>query len=212
MKKKQRILLSLLTAAFLASLGLFCWLLQVEAGVLGGYEKTAVLICTAEIPKGQVLTAQNASAYLAVAEVDADLVSSAMLQSLSQVCDLAAVCTIQEGVLVSGAMFESLSEILEQMQEPVIAGCKAEDLYQVVGGVLRAGDRVHIYAVLSSGETFVWENVYVQEVFDSSGNSIPASDTKTAAQRINIYLEKEAVAAFYEALSGGSLRMVKVCT
>lgn len=33
------------------------------------------------------------------------------------------------------------------MEDPVIAGCKADDLYQIVGGVLRAGDRINIYQV-----------------------------------------------------------------
>ena len=95
----------------------------------------------------------------------------------------------------------------------MIAGFKAEDLYQVAGGVLRSGDRIHIYSVKEEGKeaSSVWKNVFVQQVFDTSGNRISNEDSDTAAQRINIYLAEEDVERFYEQLSAGSLRAVKVC-
>ena len=105
------------------------------------------------------------------------------------------------------------TEITEQMREPVIAGFRAEDLYQVVGGVLRAGDRIHIYCVEQEEEEqngkLLWENVFVQQVFDRNGAAIGGDDGTTPAQRVNIYMEKERVADFYAALAQGSLRVVK---
>ena len=56
-----------------------------------------------------------------------------------------------------------------------------------------------------------WESVYVQQVFDISGKDIDAADRTTAAQRLNIYLDKKDIEAFYTGLAGGSLRVVKVC-
>ena len=44
-------------------------------------------------------------------------------------------------------MLESEEQITGEMEEAVIAGFRAEDLYQAVGGVLRAGDRIHIYCI-----------------------------------------------------------------
>ena len=93
------------------------------------------------------------------------------------------------------------------------AGFRAEDLYQVVGGVLRAGDRIHIYCVEQEEEEqngkLLWENVFVQQVFDRNGAAIGGDDGTTPAQRVNIYMEKERVADFYAALAQGSLRVVK---
>ena len=95
----------------------------------------------------------------------------------------------------------------------VTAGFRAEDLYQVVGGVLRAGDRIHIYCVEQEEEEqngkLLWENVFVQQVFDRNGAAIGGDDGTTPAQRVNIYMEKERVADFYAALAQGSLRVVK---
>ena len=81
--------------------------------------------------------------------------------------------------------------------------------------MLRAGDRIHIYCVNQEKEAeagkILWENVYVQEVFDQTGTTIEGNDNTTPAQRINIYLDKAHVAEFYTELAQGSLRAVKVC-
>ena len=105
------------------------------------------------------------------------------------------------------------AELIEEhtvVSEPVVAGLRAEDLYQVVGGVLRAGDRIHIYRVDEEGKAVLaWENVYVQGVFDQSGTAISNEDRNTAAQRINVYLDKKVVEEFYSQLNAGALRIVK---
>ena len=56
-----------------------------------------------------------------------------------------------------------------------------------------------------------WESVYIQQAFDISGKDIDAGDRTTAAQRLNIYLDKSDIGDFYTGLAGGSLRAVKVC-
>jgi hypothetical protein len=55
-----------------------------------------------------------------------------------------------------------------------------------------------------------WEEVYVQQVFDSAGKSIPNGDKTSIAQRINVYLDKADVETFYSGLAMGNLRVVKV--
>ena len=96
----------------------------------------------------------------------------------------------------------------------IIAGFRAEDLYQAVGGVLRAGDRIHIYCI-DKEETVkekpVWKNLFVQQVFDQNGNAIDSGDTTTPAQRINVYMDNGKVDDFYRNLAIGSLRVVNVC-
>ena len=57
----------------------------------------------------------------------------------------------------------------------------------------------------------IWENLTVQAVFDQAGNQISNEDAFSAAQRINIYLDKADIDDFYARLSSGTLRVVKVC-
>lgn len=197
-------------AALAAAAAVFAAMLQLEKGMLTNYERGTIYVAAAEIPKGQMITDENRSRYFQEKSLDKSCIPANALCSPEQATGLAAVFDIGQGLLLSEGMFERLDDVLKEMKEPVVAGFKAEDLYQVAGGVIRAGDRIHIYSVSGDGEAaLVWDNVYVQEVFDQTGTRIACGDAVTAAQRINIYLDKEDVEDFYSELAGGALRVVR---
>lgn len=197
-------------SAFVAAVAIYLVLLQVEKNTLAGYEKTEVYLAACEIPAGQLIRAEDLEKYFKRAQIDSELVPGKALKEPEQAIGMVASGGIDQGSLLTEGMFQKLDEILADMEHPVIAGFRAEDLFQVVGGVLRAGDRIHIYSTEEGLGTFpVWENVYVQQVFDSGGTAIDSSDRITAAQRINIYLDKDEVERFYSGLEKGSLRVVR---
>lgn len=198
-------------AALVAAVATFVILLQIEKSVLMQYEKEMVYVAETSIPRGQVITEENFSQYFALEEMDVRYVPETALKGPEQTYGLVARFDVERGVVVTKGMFEELDRILADMEEPVIAGFRAEDMYQVAGGILRAGDRIHIYSIAEDGTASAWEKVYVQQVFDGAGAGIPNGDQRTAAQRVNIYLDKKDVEAFYKGLAEGVLRVVKVC-
>lgn len=199
-------------AALVAAVAVFTVMLQLEKSVMTQYEKGTVYTAAVEIPRGQLITEENCGMYFKMQELDRSCIPESALCSGEQIAGLAAGFDIEPGVLLTAGMFERLDEVLSGMKEPVVAGFKAEDLYQVAGGTLRAGDRIHIYSVSEEKEArLVWDNVYVQEVFDQTGQRIENSDCVTAAQRINVYLDKGDVEEFYTELASGTLRVVKEC-
>lgn len=201
-----------IAAALLAAIAVFAVMLQLEKNVLTKYEKGVIYVAAREIPEGQLVTAQNADTYFEQKMLDKSCIPETALYRQEQVEGLIAAAPIEKGVLLTEGMFESENQITAQMSEPVITGFKAEDLYQVVGGVLRSGDRIHIYRVTEEGEALlVWENLFVQEVFDQSGSKIANDDVVTSAQRINVYIDKKDVEKFYSELTSGTLRVAKVC-
>ncbi len=202
-----------IVAAFIAALAVYGVMLSLEKNMLTQYEKGCIYVAARQIPEGQYITKENCGDYFVKMELDKSCIPKTAIRSPEQVQGLIAITGIEEGVLLTEGMFEELNEITSKLVNPVIAGFKAEDLYQVAGGVLRSGDRIHIYSVKEEGKepSTVWKNVFVQQVFDTSGNRISNEDSDTAAQRINIYLAEEDVERFYEQLSAGSLRAVKVC-
>ena len=213
---KNRIWNGSILAAFVAAMAVFVFLLQTEKRVLTEYEKEQVCVVTAAIPRGEKISAENAEQYITVMEIDKRIVPETALKSTETASGRIAAYGVEQGMVLTTGMLRELSEITEQMREPVIAGFRAEDLYQVVGGVLRAGDRIHIYCIDKdkddfSGENPGWQNLFVQQVFDQSGNIIPCEDTTTPAQRVNIYLDNKNVEEFYRNLAKGSLRVVKIC-
>ena len=211
-KKKFNYWAGSIAAALVAAIAIFAVMLQMEKNMLTQYEKGVIYVAAKAIPKGQEITADNASIYLERRELDLNCIPETALCSEEQVVELTAVSDIEKGVLLTMGMFQQRNDITERMEEPVIAGFKAEDVYQVAGGVLRRGDRIHVYNADEEGHVSLkWSNLFIQQVFDMSGVTIGNEDSVTSAQRINIYLDKSEVEQFYTELSTGSLRVVKVC-
>ena len=201
-----------IVAALMAAAAVFIVMLQIEENMLTQYERDFIYVVEKEIPKGQVITEQNYEEYMTLKELDKGMVPETALNDVSQINGLAALYQIEKGTLLTKGMFEELNQVTAKMQEPVIAGFKAEDMYQLVGGTLRVGDRINIYNVDENGMAIpVWSNVYVQQVFDSSGTMIASGDKTTVAQRVNVYIDNKDVEQFYSELASGTLRIVKVC-
>lgn len=207
---RRRLLNGSMAAALVAAVAVFGVMLQMEKDMLANYEKAVVYVAAQEIPRGQMITQENVSAYFAECLLDANCIPDAAITDIDELQGLVARLPVEEGAFLARGMFEEFSEITAGMKEPVIAGLRAEDLYQVAGGVLRVGDRIHIYRVDEAGEAkLVWENLFVQAVFDQAGTGIVSDDRTTAAQRINVYLDKGDVEEFYSDLTLGSLRIAK---
>lgn len=230
-KEKRSILPGVIIASLLVAVVVYAVLLNAEKTVLSDYEKGLVYVTTKPVPKGTLVTAD----YVTQKEVDKSLIPSGAVNP-EDLTGLISVYAVDQGSIITTGMFTAVNDITKDMTQPVVAGFKADDLYQVVGGVLRSGDRINIYQVnenANKGDTsqslantddnwteassdteaasLVWGNVFVQEVFDSAGAVISTSDTTTPAQRVNIYMDNDNVAAFYAALAQGSLRVVKIC-
>ena len=211
-KEKKRILPGVIFVGFVAALATFFILLQAEKNMLSEYEKEAVWCSSQQLPKGLEITQQNWQQYFVQTEIEKSKVPEKKVTDPQLLIGKLAGLEISRGTVLTDTMFEGDEKYIASMQSPVIAGCKADDLFQFVSGVLRKGDLVHIYAVSEDlGATYLlWENVLVYQVFDTAGNLIPPEDITTPAARVNLLLEKGNAELFYNELQNGSLRVVKV--
>lgn len=209
---KRRILPGVIVAAFLAAMATFFIMLQVEKNMLSEYEKEPVWCSVQQLPEGLEITEQNWQQYFVQEELEKSKVPEKKVEDPQVLIGMRTGLEIARGMVLTDTMFVSDENYMAQMHSPVIAGCKAEDLFQFVSGVLRKGDLVHIYAVNEElGVTYLlWENVLVYQVFDTAGNLIAAEDVSTPAARMNLLLEKGDAELFYNELQNGSLRVVKV--
>lgn len=208
--QKKNILPGAIAAGLLVSVIVYAVMLNAEKNALREYEKGTVLTAVSVIPSGTLITAENCPQYFAVQQIDARIIPATAVKEGTELENLIPSYDIEPGTIVTAGMFEALDTVTADMEEPCIVGFKADDLYQVVGGILRTGDRIHIYSVgEDNGARMIRENVYIQGVFDQNGNLIGNDDTLTAAQRVNIYLDKQDVEAFYSDLATGTLRAVK---
>ena len=184
---KNKIWNGSILAAFIAAAAVFIIMLQAEKKVLAEYEKITVCVTIDDLPKGESITEDNILNYVQTVDIDRKIVPDTAIKNMDEITGRIAVHRIEKGSVVTRGMLESEEQITEEMEEAVIAGFRAEDLYQAVGGVLRAGDRIHIYCIdkeETAKEKPVWKNLFVQQVFDQNGNAIDSGDTTTPAQRI----------------------------
>lgn len=210
--EKKSSLPGAIAIAFLAAIIVYCVMLNVEKNAMSAYEKGKVLIAARDIARGVKITEQNVEQYFIEAQMDKNLIPETAMPEKELLTGNQVINKIDKGSVVTASMLDEIKELLAAIKDPVIAGFKADDLYQVVSGILRSGDRIHIYKVDEELEAayLVWKNVLVQEVFDSAGSQISPEDQVTAASRVNIFLEQESIERFYSELASGSLRVVKI--
>lgn len=210
--KRNNLLIGATVLGLIMAVGTYVVAIHSATQALQAYEKGTIYIAAEEIPKGVVITSDNIAQYFECKEIDKSVIPDTALTTPEEVEGLIPVINIEKTTLLTRGMFESVNDITKNMEEPVIAGFKADDIFQLVGGTLRAGDRIHIYKTDENSMTqCVWNDIYVQQVFDNTGVQIANTDDKTSAQRINVYMDSDEIERFYSELSSGTLRVVKVC-
>lgn len=211
-EKKRNFWPGVILVAFIATLVTFLVMLQIEKNALSEYEKVTVWCTKNEMKKGTEITLQNWSQYFVQMEIDKSKVPGKWIVLPEEIVGQQTGISLPAGAVLFADMFVDVEKYVEQLHNPVVAGCKGEDLFQMVSGVLRKGDRVHIYTVDEElKQTYLlWENVPVYQVFDAAGNVIDSADSLTPAARVNLLLEKGRTEQFYNELNKGSLRLVQV--
>ncbi len=210
--EKKGIWPRVIPVAFAAAMGTFFLLLHIEKNALSAYEKTNVWVTRAELAEGLEITEAAWAECFEQIEIDKSKVPEQLIEDPRELAGMLTEIGIPKGTIVTWSMFTGEKAYADGLYNPVVAGCKSEDLFQLVSGVLRKGDLVNMYTVNEElGETYLlWEKVMVYQAFDAAGSSIPPEDTTTPAARVNLLLEEGYAEQFYNELSQGSLRMVKL--
>lgn len=198
--------------SFLAALVTFFVMLQVEKNALSAYEKVVVWCAKSELAMGTEITTVNVEEFFEQKEIDKNQMPDKVVVSLEEIVGKQVAITIPKGSILVTTMLSDVERGLKLLEHPVVVGCKGEDLFQMVSGVLRKGDLVHIYTVDEEMEQtyLLWENIQVYQVFDAAGKVIPSTDNTTPATRVNLLLEKDRAEHFFNELNRGSLRLVQV--
>lgn len=211
-KEKRSILPGVILVAFVAAMATFFLLLHMEKEALTDYEKIQVWCTNAELVEGLEITDVVLEEYIVQVEIDKTKIPGRLINEPGDLLGKRTKIAIPSGMMLTESMFIDDNAMLDNLYQPVVAGCKGDDLFQMVSGVLRKGDMVNIYTVNEElGETYLlWENIMVHQSFDSSGNIIASEDDSIPAARVNLLLEEGYVEQFYNELKAGSLRLVKL--
>jgi len=146
-KRERRIFPGVIASAFLASAVTFFLLLNIEKNLLSDYEKVTVWVAVEEMPRSLEINTEDLNKYFKQAEVDKRQMPENCVEDVFGLAGSRTALMIPKGTILSDSMFTDDEKYVKSLTEPVIVGCKAEDLYQVASGILRKGDMVNIYTV-----------------------------------------------------------------
>lgn len=172
--------------------------------------KTEVLCMVKDVPANTIVTADNVKDYFIVVSVDMAAVPDNAYKQLS---DLP-----KDGFYIENAMSKSqmvlkddiatVDAILDKYKDGYeITSFKAPDFTRGVNGCIRKGDIVDVYAVDPTTDMLILlaEDVYVYEVYDSSGNKVTGKDE--IATSFTVYVTEAEVENLNLAVCYGGIQM-----
>ena len=172
--------------------------------------KTEVLCMVKDVPANTIVTADNVKDYFTVVSVDMAAVPDNAYKQLS---DLP-----KDGFYIENAMSKSqmvlkddiatVDAILDKYKDGYeITSFKAPDFTRGVNGCIRKGDIVDVYAVDPTTDMLILlaEDVYVYEVYDSSGNKVTSKDE--IATSFTVYVTEAEVENLNLAVCYGGIQM-----
>lgn len=172
--------------------------------------KTEVVCMVKDVPANTIVTADNVKDYFTTVSVEMVAVPDNAYKQLS---DLP-----KDGFYIENAMSKSqmvfkddiatVDAILDKYKDGYeITSFKAPDFTRGVNGCIRKGDIVDVYAVDPTTDMLILlaENVYVYEVYDSSGNKVTSKDE--IATSFTVYVTEAEVENLNLAVCYGGIQM-----
>ena len=209
-KPMNKSLTKALVAILVAIIG-WTGLTFVESYILTDKNVTSVVIASADISQGTIITENNVDEYFKTEKVNSDLVTKKTITNVKDIkgkflTDMAA------GEIVTSDRYYETGDTRE-LKNPVNLTFAAGSAENSVNGTIRGGDIVDIYVSVRDNDTTTYqlarENVYIENAYDSSYVKIDSADQTTVASSFLVKLEENDAANFKNAISQGDLLMVK---
>lgn len=211
LKKEIGLKIGIMVAAFafLAAAAVYAVMLKIEKEMLAGEKQISVWVFKEEIESNRIVMEDEITSLVEAVSYPESLVPEKAIKAGESLPYGKAQCHFGKGTVLCEEMFRDVGPEENRYREPVIATVEVADLMAAVGGILRKGDKINLYIFKEEQEIGRYEEVLVENVFDTSGMSIPGEETQPAS-RINVYLERDEVAEFYRIQQEAVVRSAKL--
>lgn len=219
-EKKESVIFVTLIMGFIVAAIIFIVLLNIEKNTIANYERSEAVVAKKDIPYGLIIDEKNVNDYFQIKEYEKDMLPSGVCVDAKALVGMVMESDVNKDSIITSSMYQELTDTVIKDHNMVKASFEAEKLSQVVNGTLRPGDKITIAAYEEGDELYgiedkyttknVWDDVFVYEVFDSTGVKIPVDDDKTAAQLITVLINKEDMQEFYLGLNTSTLQVIKL--
>lgn len=210
-KKPMNKSLTKALVAILAAIIGWTGLTFVESYILADKNVTSVVIASADIPQGTIITEDNAGNYFKKENVNSDLVTKTTVTDIKSI-EGKFLTNMSAGEIVTSDRYYKTNDT-RKLKNPVNLTFASGSAENSVNGSIRGGDIVDIYVSTTVDQTTTYqlakENVYIENAYDSSYVKIDSSDQAAVASSFLVKLEEDDAASFKNAICNGDLLMVK---
>lgn len=198
------------------TLVLYSAMIFVERTILKSEEYVSVYVAEGTVEKNTVVTAANIDELFALEERRADWLPDGSISDAAGLLGMTVKYGYEKNEVVTYSGLSAADTRMEGIENPVEVSLDAGSLSQVVGGIIREGDRINIWSVSrknENGENIIsagkiCDYAYVTRVFTSSGVQVKqASQDGAAATVVNIVIPGAKEEEFNIALESGTLRV-----
>lgn len=198
--------------SFLLAVLAYLGLISAEKSFLEDYEPEDIVRTKIKIEQNTEFTKENVGDFFYVDEVPAKVKIKNSVTAIEEVIGSVSSTTLEEGELVLASRLVKKKDLLHKIIHPVEVSIEADNLSQVVGGILRQGDLINISVLdhVTKSNVKVLEYVYVEKVFDTNGQRIEKSHQQASAYVLNVIIDRSQLDRFNEIIAKGEVCISKV--
>ena len=202
--------------SLIMTLVLYSAMIFVERTILKSEDYVGVYIAKGMVERNTLVTTENINELFSLEERRTDWVPDGSVSDVSQLIGKMVRYGYEKNEVVTISGLASSDLRTEGIESPVEVSLDAGSLSQVVGGIIREGDRINIWSVSKRNENGgnvveaekICDYAYVTRVFTSSGVQVKqAAQDGAAATVVNIVIPESKEEEFNIALERGTLRV-----
>lgn len=217
MKKKKAANVRKYIYAVLATILVYTILIVIEKSATKEDKPVNVYVAKEDISENVFITKENVDKYLEIQERPAYTLVSDYITDLSAVETLKTARVIKKNQVITQDCFAEPSDYpaIKGIENPMEVSLNSASLSSVVGGVIRAGDYINVWAVKNTNLNGIREqeiiqicdHAYVTRGFTATGEEVEAGNEDKATTVVNIVIPKEKEAEFVAAVEDGNIRI-----
>lgn len=179
-----------------------------------------VYIASKDIESRTLITAENVDELFTMVKRGEGTIPEGYITDTNELIGMLTGRDIQAKEVILESVFIDSNSYIAELENPVEVSIQTNNLSQIVGGVLRAGDQVNIWSiqlVYDNGTQRtvtekVCEKAYITRAFSSAGVIVNRDDANNAdtAMVINIVIPGADEEAFNAAVSNGTIRISRI--
>lgn len=202
--------------SLIMTLVLYSAMIFVERRLLKTEEYVSVYVAKETVEKNTIVTVENIGELFSLEERRTDWLPDGSVSDAGQLLGMTVKYGYGRNEIVTIEGLSASDMRVEGIERPVEVSLDAGSLSQVVGGIIREGDRINIWSLSKRNENGgsimeaekICDYAYVTRVFTAAGVQVgQAAQDSAAATVVNIVIPESKEEEFNIALERGTLRV-----